>query len=138
MQDNTYPITISNRFHVTDTDALIGLLDSITWDRDSHLTVETYPDGTCAFSNDAAITGLNGNTDDEDAVYEGLQALVPEDDAIVVIEMNSGLIDPGNALVTVITANGIDYTSIYNEAERRARRLTGNRDFYMYRDLNLA
>ncbi len=133
MHIDTTPVTMTNSFHVTSLEKFRDIVGDIRWDADAVPTADIDVGDWCRFYNAAGIVGFredSGRIDtDEEAVYEALQAIVEPGDAIIITEIGTRTLEPSNALATIITQDGIDYTSLRVAAEARARKLTRNPEF---------
>lgn len=122
--------TSTSVFTVTDEAMLNKLLSELQWTCEEEPIVIHQGD-TWRFANPyGSIVGIfhNDRYYDEGRFYAGLQKIIPKDNCVAIYENYQDDTDPFDtgSYCVLITHDNIDYISIRSEAERHARRLTGN------------
>lgn len=131
---NYVATTRSNYFRVKDPEALKELLKHTSCDGEPPKIWQRDGDPTrYAFGCDGTIDGLYVNEDDDpeaddwdlDALYEGLQKLVADDDAIIIKEVGHEKWRHLTGLATIITSKDIKEVDIDRTAKDIASKMLG-------------
>ena len=132
---NYYGVVRTNYFRVKDEEQLRALMAKTTGDEDG---IELWDDVKDAASKQMFGFGVYGgisgiqNDDDEyddesyDRFIDGLMECVAEDDAILIFEAGHEKLRYVGGGVTIITAKGVEYINLEDNARKIVRELLGN------------
>jgi hypothetical protein len=132
----------TNYFTVNDETKFRETVASCNAEDELHIFETTKPDGSKAFGFGCygSIYGIPpGETEDDDesnldAFYDALQAILPEDEAIIVTEIGNEKLRYLIGNCTVITHNDIQFVDVRDRAIGLAKTMLKNSDFQTQSD----
>jgi hypothetical protein len=132
---NYYATIRTNYFSVTDEEKFRRIIGSCSAEDDILIFDSEDGTGKVGFACMGSIYGIPPTEDEDDtesdldAFYDALQAIIAEDDAIIITEVGYEKLRCLIGHCTVITWNEIQYIDVRNKAVELAGTLLNNKSF---------